>query len=566
MNEFKLGNAEKLRDRLTKEQEQEIANTYKQVADKVKKKLKSIPDNGTATSALKKQQLQQLKKLLDNEYKSMRDKIGKQIEQKAKETTQGPINAAKEFAKKLGFVKLEGAYAGVPNDVISSIVTGQVYDGDWSLSSALWKDVQHKQKDINKVIADGVSMNKSAFDIAKDLEEYVDPKAKKSWDWKKVYPGVSSKIDYSAQRLARTMPAHAYQQSLEATVKNNPFIDGYIWHSGTGKRTCEICRERDGKFFAKGKLPMDHPNGRCTFITKGQSMIDISDRLADWVNGKSDKGIDRYMEDLYGKVKPEKEKSKGLTKAQQKKADEWDKSYKNVVEFAKKNGYNIEQTVKSILGSPPKGSKYYGGIVDEVKKAYTPPKVKPQRKSFTFKDMNRKDANSYIRKMISKLKYSPDIVDALDDYMMFSDDINAYLRGQIKTNAYKDSIIVLSKAMNKDTEEIVLRGCDSKTLGINPQLSQQEIANRLVGTVFKDKGFLSTTKAESIAKEFSQRGIDGNESELPTIIAIKVPKGIGKCYIDSGLGEVLIDKGSSMEIISTELKDGILYITAEVLR
>lgn len=564
MNEFKLGNAEKLRNRLTKEQEQEIANTYKQVADKVKKKLKSIPDNGTATSALKKQQLQQLKKLLDSEYKSMRDKIGKQIEQKAKETTQGPINAAKEFAKKLGFVKLEGSYASVPNDVISSIVTGQVYDGDWSLSSALWKDVQHKQKDINKVIADGVSMNKSAFDIAKDLEEYVDPKAKKSWDWKKVYPGVSSKIDYSAQRLARTMPAHAYQQSLEATVKNNPFIDGYIWHSGTGKRTCEICRERDGKFFAKGKLPMDHPNGRCTFITKGQSMIDISDRLADWVNGKSDKGIDKYMEDLYGKVK--QEKSKGLTKAQQKKADEWDKSYKNVVEFAKKNGYSIEQTVKSILGSPPKGSKYYGGIVDEVKKAYTPPKVKPQRKSFTFKDMNRKDANSYIRKMISKLKYSPDIVDALDDYMMFSDDINAYLRGQIKTNAYKDSISVLSKAMNKDTEEIVLRGCDSKTLGINPQLSQQEIANRLVGTVFKDKGFLSTTKAESIAKEFSQRGIDGNESELPTIIAIKVPKDIGKCYIDSGLGEVLIDKGSSMEIISTELKDGILYITAEVLR
>lgn len=564
MNEFKLGNAEKLRDRLTKEQEQEIANTYKQVADKVKKKLKSIPNNGTATSALKKQQLQQLKKLLDSEYKSMRDKIGKQIEQKAKETTQGPINAAKEFAKKLGFVKLEGSYASVPNDVISSIVTGQVYDGDWSLSSALWKDVQHKQKDINKVIADGVSMNKSAFDIAKDLEEYVDPKAKKSWDWKKVYPGVSSKIDYSAQRLARTMPAHAYQQSLEATVKNNPFIDGYIWHSGTGKRTCEICRERDGKFFAKGKLPMDHPNGRCTFITKGQSMMDISDRLADWVNGKSDKGIDKYMEDLYGKVK--QEKSKGLTKAQQKKADEWDKSYKNVVEFAKKNGYSIEQTVKSILGSPPKGSKYYGGIVDEVKKAYTPPKVKPQRKSFTFKDMNRKDANSYIRKMISKLKYSPDIVDALDDYMMFSDDINAYLRGQIKTNAYKDSISVLSKAMNKDTEEIVLRGCDSKTWGINPQLSQQEIANRLVGTVFKDKGFLSTTKAESIAKEFSQRGIDGNESELPTIIAIKVPKDIGKCYIDSGLGEVLIDKGSSMEIISTELKDGILYITAEVLR
>ena len=564
MNEFKLGNAEKLRDRLTKEQEQEIANTYKQVADKVKKKLKSIPDNGTATSALKKQQLQQLKKLLDSEYKSMRDKIGKQIEQKAKETTQGPINAAKEFAKKLGFVKLEGSYASVPNDVISSIVTGQVYDGDWSLSSALWKDVQHKQKGINKVIADGVSMNKSAFDIAKDLEEYVDPKAKKSWDWKKVYPGVSSKIDYSAQRLARTMPAHAYQQSLEATVKNNPFIDGYIWHSGTGKRTCEICRERDGKFFAKGKLPMDHPNGRCTFITKGQSMMDISDRLSDWVNGKSDKGIDKYMEDLYGKVK--QEKSKGLTKAQQKKADEWDKSYKNVVEFAKKNGYSIEQTVKSILGSPPKGSKYYGGIVDEVKKAYTPPKVKPQRKSFTFKDMNRKDANSYIRKMISKLKYSPDIVDALDDYMMFSDDINAYLRGQIKTNAYKDSISVLSKAMNKDTEEIVLRGCDSKTLGINPQLSQQEIANRLVGTVFKDKGFLSTTKAESIAKEFSQRGIDGNESELPTIIAIKVPKDIGKCYIDSGLGEVLIDKGSSMEIISTELKDGILYIIAEVLR
>lgn len=113
-------------------------------------------------------------------------------------------------------------------------------------------------------------MNKSAFDIAKDLEEYVDPKAKKSWDWKKVYPGVSSKIDYSAQRLARTMPAHAYQQSLEATVKNNPFIDGYIWHSGTGKRTCEICRERDGKFLQKESCLWTIPTDDAPLLQKGK--------------------------------------------------------------------------------------------------------------------------------------------------------------------------------------------------------------------------------------------------------------------------------------------------------
>ena len=154
-------------------------------------------------------------------------------------------------------------------------------------------------KDIDKIVAEGVALNKSAYDIAKDLERYINPTARKEWDWSKVYPGTNRVIDYNAQRLARTLVAHAYQQSLERTCEKNPFVTGYKWVSANSDRTCELCKERDGQIYEKGDLPLDHPNGLCTFIAViPDSMTDISNRLADWAKGKSDSALDEFAESL----------------------------------------------------------------------------------------------------------------------------------------------------------------------------------------------------------------------------------------------------------------------------
>ena len=306
MAEWKLADAENIRANITKAQEDEISMLYRDVYLSTRKQMLAIPKDGTTSQKIQKQYLDKLHKQLDEAYKSLGIGLEKQIKKGAKKAAEGVVEDAKKFAKDLG-LEVEGAYSFVPKDIVNALVTGQVYGGNWSLSGAIWSDINKHQSDISKVIAEGVAANKSAYDIAKDLEKYVDPKAKKEWDWSKVYPGTSKKVDYNAQRLARTMVSHAYQQSLERVCKNNPFVDGFIWQSAHSDRVCPICAERNGQFFKKGDLPLDHPNGMCTFIASiDGSMTDVANRLGDWVNGKDDPELDKWMQDMTGKKPPSK--------------------------------------------------------------------------------------------------------------------------------------------------------------------------------------------------------------------------------------------------------------------
>lgn len=297
MAEWKLADAENIRENLTKEQEDEISNLYRSVYLKTRKQFNAIPKDGTTSQQIQRQYLSKLSKELNAAYKSIGVGLEKSVKKNAEKAAQAVVDGNSSTLKKAGF-SIEGAYSFVPKDIVNALVTGQVYGGGWSLSGAIWYDIEKHQSDISKIIAEGVAANKSAYDIAKDLEIYVDPSAKKPWDWSKVYPGTSKKVDYNAQRLARTMVSHAYQQSLERVCKNNPFVDGYVWQS-SHSRTCPICADRDGEFFKKGELPLDHPNGMCTFIASmSVSLDDVADRIGDWVHGKDDPELDKWYTDM----------------------------------------------------------------------------------------------------------------------------------------------------------------------------------------------------------------------------------------------------------------------------
>lgn len=589
--EWSLADADRIREKLTKAQEKEIASLYLQVYKKLKAEFEAIPKDGTVSQGIQKQYLEKLLKQLEKAYEGMGGILEDSIRNGVKKAAEAVVQSSNDALGKLG-LSLEGAYSHVPEDIVSALVSGKLYKGRWTLSSAIWSDVKKHQKDINSITAAGVAANKGAYDIAKDLEQYVNPNAKKPWDWSKVYPGTSKKVDYNAQRLARTMVSHSYQQSLETVSKNNPFVTGYIWHSGHSNRVCEICEQRDGKFFAKGKLPLDHPNGMCTFTAAmSGSLTDMSDRLADWAQGKKDPELDKWADSMYpDRAKKEKAPASnptkgpdGLTEKQKKKAKEWDEAYERVVEFARSQGSNVEQTVNSILGKPPIGSKHYKGAADSVAKTFEKPKkptapkraptkktqpARPtsQRPDFKVKitDRSRKEANDYISEMIKRFGYSDATLQAIEDYTMFSDDINGYLRGLVDYDDYIDQIRQLSRAMKTGKEEAVFRGCDSKTLGISPTLSEQEIRERLIGREYRDKGFLSTTLSKDVAKEFSGRGIDGDASQLPTVITMKVSEGVGKVYVNSGLGEILLNRGSKIHFVDAKIDNGVLNITAEV--
>lgn len=306
MGKFNLNTADGIRVELTKQQQEEIEDLYQRVAKNIAREAEKIPQ--TTSDAMRQQYLRKLQKQIDGQLEKLGKEVQGTITHNMALTAQAMVSANQQALESVGLY-IQGAFSHVPDDIVRLVSSGKLYSGNWSLSKAIWGNTQKTQKDINTVIAEGIAQNKSAYAIAKDLEKYVNPSAKKDWDWAKVYPGTSKKVDYNAQRLARTMVSHAYQQSFVRTTQKNPFVTKYKWVGSNSHRICPICAARDGQFFEKDELPLDHPNGMCTFVAvMDGSMVDMADRIADWALGKEDPELDAYAKDLFppGEFSPKK--------------------------------------------------------------------------------------------------------------------------------------------------------------------------------------------------------------------------------------------------------------------
>lgn len=280
---LKLKDAESARNAIMKQQKKQIEKLYRNAAKEVAQRAQTLRHRTNISSTMRVVYLNQLEKQLEAEISKISTELSNITVGGMTQVSQSVVNNTLSNLKMLGF-STSGLMSRVPDDVVRNIITGNVYETGWSLSKRIWGIQEKTMQDIHTVVANGIAQNKSAYDIAKDLEKYVDPRAAKQWDWSKVYPGTNKKVDYNAQRLARTLTQHAFQQATERTNDPNPFVTGYVWHSAFAHgRTCIECMDRDGTFFPKGEVPMDHPQGLCTILPQvGESLTSIANRIADW--------------------------------------------------------------------------------------------------------------------------------------------------------------------------------------------------------------------------------------------------------------------------------------------
>ena len=287
-------NAENARNEIIESQKKEIANLYEKWADEIDDRAKYYARKTTASSVVSERQMKELKKMLRKTSENISNEIYSKIKKNMYLISDEIVKDNVDWLKEFGFSELglNAAFNSVSDDVVRRIITGKIYDSGWSLSKRIWSDNESTLKTIYQMIAKGVAENKSIYEISKDLEKFGRPGAKKSWnpviamrntqtgklEFKRIY---KKHVDYNAQRLARTLVQHSYQQSFIATTQKNPFVLEYVWHSN-GSRTCPLCKSRDGLTFKKNELPMDHPNGMCVM----EPVIDknMSDKLANWVN------------------------------------------------------------------------------------------------------------------------------------------------------------------------------------------------------------------------------------------------------------------------------------------
>lgn len=291
---------------LNKKTAKKIKRAYSTTAKEIKDQLgllKSKPIGLMSTSdQLKKVYLEGLLKDLNNSLDSLEKVVQATILDATEQAGNLAVRASLETMEKAGLnFGIKGAFSYVPRKEMANILSGQLYGKNWSFSKAIWGAEKKTKEDLEKIVARGLAGNKPIYDIAKDLEKYVDPSARKPWDWSKVYPGTAKTVDYNAQRLARTMIQHSYQMSMVQSQRYNPFCKGIIWYSvGIHGRTCATCMERDGKVFPVKDLPLDHPNGLCYFEPALDDMNAIADRLADWTKGGSDPDLDTYVAKAFG--------------------------------------------------------------------------------------------------------------------------------------------------------------------------------------------------------------------------------------------------------------------------
>lgn len=293
-NKLIFANSEKARDAITASQKKDIANLYKYWANDLGERAKYYRNKTTSSSFLSERQAKELQKSLTEQSKQVSNEVYKGIKQSIYTVSDAVVKDNVEWLKSLGFSSedLNAAFSSIPDDIVRMLVTGQIYEGGWNLSSRIWCSNERTLKNCYEIVAKGAAENRPIYDIAKELEKYVSPQTAKSWnpilrmkntktgqwEYKRIYRG---KVDYNAQRLARTLIQHGYQQSFIAVTENNPFVLKYQWLAN-GSRVCPICQDRDGRIYDKGDLPMDHPNGMCTMLP----VIDgnIVDKLADWYN------------------------------------------------------------------------------------------------------------------------------------------------------------------------------------------------------------------------------------------------------------------------------------------
>lgn len=291
-NPFQIADASKRK--LDSETAKKIKSLYEEVAKNLEYKL-SYVDLSKVSGGMQQYYLESMQKEVEKSIDNIDKKLQSVIKSAAKSSGELVITAQNTIMSKAGLT-LKGAYGYVPEQIVENLISGSLYKGNWSLSKSIWKSGRKVKSDVQSVVAKGLAENKPIKNISDDLVKYLKPSAKKPWDWGKVYPGVTTKVDYNAQRLARTMVQHAYQQAMVQSMKYNPFCKGVIWHSVFAHgRTCELCQERDGITYTLAKLPLDHPNGLCYFEPALDDMNTIADSLADWAQGKPNQGIDDYI-------------------------------------------------------------------------------------------------------------------------------------------------------------------------------------------------------------------------------------------------------------------------------
>ena len=161
-------------------QQKEIAKLYEDWADEIGERAKYYSHKSTASAPVSERYYRELQKQLRQTSQEVSNEIYKKIKSNIYTVADAVVSDNVKWLESFGFSSdgLNAAFSYVPHEIVQNLITGQIYDSGWSLSSRIWGDNEQTLKDIYQVMAKGLAENKPIYEVAKDLEAYVRPSAK----------------------------------------------------------------------------------------------------------------------------------------------------------------------------------------------------------------------------------------------------------------------------------------------------------------------------------------------------------------------------------------------------
>lgn len=327
----------KKQKKLTEDQYKQIRKLYKDVANDLRIRARHA-NKGSLTQGWLKDYRKAILGDLKEVNKILEGKIQDNMQQSAENANAIQLDLFDKINMKYGLgmdKTFRRMFSNIPKEALNELITGGFYKDGRGLSRRIWFNGSKVNGDIDYIIQKGIAEKKSAYELAQDLQSYVNPEVKKDWNWKKVYPNTAKTIDYCAQRLARTSISHSYTLSMLKSCERNPFTTKVKWHSVFALgRTCPLCKSRDGRVYLLKECPIDHPNGMCyQEPILDDSLENIGSRLKDWVNGDSDSLLDDWYSKYGDYFSGMKQKSEEISLGKVEQAKKRDKKI-NITDVA----------------------------------------------------------------------------------------------------------------------------------------------------------------------------------------------------------------------------------------
>ena len=207
-------------------------------------------------------------------------------------------------------------FARTQDEAVAAVLNGSIYSGpQTSLSRRIWNNEALQGGQIERLIAEATAKGRSATELARDLEAYVNPKAAMPDNWNDVYEQCPFpfRVDYNAKRLAVASLNHSYYQGMLMAARENPYAEYLHWELSSMHLIYDVCdtyMEHDEGLglgnFSLDNAPLPHPFCRCLYyVDSSKSLSEIGDEIGRWISGEENSRLDGAFGEWKAALVPE---------------------------------------------------------------------------------------------------------------------------------------------------------------------------------------------------------------------------------------------------------------------